>query len=253
MKTRSLLMGLALLFGAVLCGAETVTSPQEQFDKASKFLEKGDYDQALPIYEDLLRQGFESPALYYNLGNLYFRKGERGRAVLWYERAHRLSPRDSDIEFNLDLARSHLKDADEDILEKIVRFFTPTELGWTFTTLMWIFFGVLGASIAGWIVSEGFSRIAIWFSGSLLLIVALWFGAGIAYARMADGIVVAPPGEVRHGPGNDFAVGFTVPEGSRVQVLARRPDWVQVGVPQQGLKGWMPAGDVEVISNDSSI
>ncbi len=61
-------------------------------------------------------------------------------------------------------------------------------------------------------------------------------------------IVVAPPGEVRNGPGQEYAVGFTIPEGSKVLILNQRPDWVQVGVPQQGLKGWMPANEVEAIS-----
>jgi len=32
-----------------------------------------------------------------------------------------------------------------------------------------------------------------------------------------------------------------------VIVLEKRPDWLQVGVPQQGLKGWMPSKEVELI------
>ena len=56
-----------------------------------------------------------------------------------------------------------------------------------------------------------------------------------------------PPGEVRNGPGPDYAVGFTVPEGSSVLLLSRRPDWTQVGVPSQGLKGWMPNSEVEAV------
>ena len=56
-------------------------------------------------YEKLLKQG-ESAALYYNLGNCYYRLDNIPHAVLSYERAQRLAPSDEDIRFNLQLAQS---------------------------------------------------------------------------------------------------------------------------------------------------
>ena len=60
-------------------------------------------------------------------------------------------------------------------------------------------------------------------------------------------VVTALPGEVRNGPGTDYAVGFTVPEGSKVLILNKRPEWTQIGAPIEGLKGWIPTKEIEEI------
>src|SRR4029077_19623718 len=49
--------------------------------------------------------GHESGPVYFNLGNAYFRAGNPGRAILNYERARRLMPRDPDLHANLGFAR----------------------------------------------------------------------------------------------------------------------------------------------------
>ena len=225
------------------------TRPQEQFATANHALEKGALTDALPIYQSLLGKGFEGAALFYNLGNLYYRRGERGQAVLYYERALRLAPRDPDIAFNLSLARSHIKDAEDPFYRTLFLYFTTSELGVALTILSWIFFGLLGLAYLGPSRRmEGGRRVATVVSGTLLLLTLAWFGINVSLTREPLGIVVTPPGEVRNGPGTDYAVGFTIPEGTKVLLLSQRPDWVQVGVPQPGLKGWMPANEVEPIT-----
>ena len=66
---------------------------------------KGNYQQAIKEYQQLLKEGV-SAALYYNLGNAYYRSDNIPQAVLAYERAHLIQPGDKDIRFNLDFARS---------------------------------------------------------------------------------------------------------------------------------------------------
>lgn len=246
---RSLLF-LILLAPALAGAADSPSAmgPNDLFAQANQLLEKGDTEKSQEIYQSLVRQGFESSELYYNLGNLAYRRGERGKAVLWYERALRLSPRDSDARFNLSLAQSHIKDTGESFSERLVTYFSTNELSWLLTLFIWVFFGLLGARLMGWIPAGAGADAGLWMTGLLLIFTGAWFGANIAIDREPQAVVVAPPGEVRNGPGTDYAVGFTVPEGSKVVILNRRPDWVQVGVPQQGLKGWMPADDVESIS-----
>jgi len=224
------------------------SDPHDALVEANQLFEKGDLSRALNIYQDLVQQGFEGAALYYDLGNVYFKMGERGRAVLWYERARRLAPRDSDIQFNLGLARSHLKDTGESPFERILFYFTPSELAVGASVLIWIFFILLGLRILGSIRGESWPGLALWFSGICLAVAGAWFGGTLYLVYQPTGVVIAPPGEVRNGPGEDYSVGFTMPEGSEVTILNRRPDWVQVGVVQQGLKGWMPSKDLEAIS-----
>lgn len=101
---------------------------QKAFEEANAQYEKNEIDAAFTGYNALASQGFGGPALFYNLGNAHFRRGERGRAVLWYERAARLAPRDSDVRFNLSIARSHIKSEADSLFRRAATYFTENEL-----------------------------------------------------------------------------------------------------------------------------
>ncbi len=79
------------------------------FYKGNTLYEQGSYDEAISEYSKLLAQGVESGSLYYNLGNCYIKKGAIGKAILNYERAKRLIPRDSDLKSNYSFALSQLE------------------------------------------------------------------------------------------------------------------------------------------------
>jgi hypothetical protein len=228
------------------------TKPADLFAQGNAAYEKEDFSGAESLYLSLISKGFASTELYYNLGNVYYRKGERGHAVLWYERALERAPRDSDARFNLSLARSHIKNDQPDYLRAVVEYFTGNELGAALLLLVWFFFVLGGCALLGWVQIGNGTRMALWTSGTLLAIVGVWFAVNLSFHSEPRGVIISPPGEVRNGPGPDYAVGFTIPEGSTVLILNKRPDWVQIGLPQQGLKGWLPANDVESITSGPS-
>lgn len=247
-RAATIMLALLLLLPLAKAARAADAEAQKTFDDANQFYEKGQFDEALTRYEALAKRGFGGTALFYNLGNVHYRHGERGRAILWYERAERLSPRDSDVRFNLSLARSHIKSGEDTLLDRALTYFTENELSLSTTALSTFFFVLIGLLMLGKIKGD-WAGLALIASGSMLIVSGAWLGFRIYVDRQPAAIVVSPPGEVRNGPGNDYAVGFTVPEGSRVVILNRRPDWTQVGVPEQGLKGWMPANEVEPITS----
>lgn len=64
------------------------------------------------------------------------------------------------------------------------------------------------------------------------------------------GVVVSSVAEVRSGPNITYPANFTVPEGRRVLILKEQEPiqgWLEIGVPQEGLKGWVPDTSVETI------
>ena len=94
------------LFLAGLLGLVCMTPLQAQTKaEADSAYAAGKYEDAISVYTALLKKG-ESADVYYNLGNCYYRTDRIARAVLNYERAALLDPGDSDIRFNLELARS---------------------------------------------------------------------------------------------------------------------------------------------------
>lgn len=96
------LLAVALLLA--LAGS-SFASIEDQFAAANQCYENKQYDSAIVRYAELAAQGTGSAALYFNLGNAYFRSSDLGHAVLWYLRAQRLDPSDPDIAANLDFAK----------------------------------------------------------------------------------------------------------------------------------------------------
>ncbi len=86
----------------------TVGHCSNQNDDAALAYDRGDIQEAELIYLDQLKKGYGNAALLYNLGNCAFRKGDYGKALVYYEKARRLAPRDSDIIENLNFVRDQL-------------------------------------------------------------------------------------------------------------------------------------------------
>src|SRR5580693_158050 len=70
----------------------------EVFDAAKT---PGDYHESAAFLEILLAGGYQNGAVYYNLGNAYFRAGEYGRAIAAFRKAKPYRPRDPYLEANL--------------------------------------------------------------------------------------------------------------------------------------------------------
>src|SRR6476660_7743411 len=75
----------------------------EVFDSAKV---SADYSASAARLESLLADGLQNGAVYYNLGNAYYRAGEYGRAIAAYRKARPYRPRDPYLEANLQQALS---------------------------------------------------------------------------------------------------------------------------------------------------
>ena len=104
------------LFGAnqALLFAKPSVAATEAMVTANRLYEDGQFAQAAQAYQQLADQGFADSALFFNLGNAYFKQGDYGRAILNYRRAEQLAPRDEDIAANLALARAQRVDQFEE-------------------------------------------------------------------------------------------------------------------------------------------
>ncbi|HSA31118.1 MAG TPA: tetratricopeptide repeat protein, partial [Candidatus Omnitrophota bacterium] len=97
---------ISLIFYLIFAGKVFAEEPSAVFAKANTEYQQGRYEEAGGLYEQILESGQESGALYYNLGNSYFKKGQIGKAILNYERALDFFPRDADLQANYAFARS---------------------------------------------------------------------------------------------------------------------------------------------------
>ena len=80
--------------------------PNTLFLEGNKYYEKEDFSGAINNYEKIIELGYESTALFYNLGNACFKSGKLGAAILYYEKAKKINPADKDVSYNLTLANT---------------------------------------------------------------------------------------------------------------------------------------------------
>ena len=73
---------------------------------ANHLYEAGHYVEAGQMYQQLAEQGVEDSTLFYNLGNAQYQQGNVVQAIINYQHAAQLAPRDADIQANLELALS---------------------------------------------------------------------------------------------------------------------------------------------------
>ena len=84
-------------------------SPDSLYQLGNRYYEAEQYPQAASTYERLSRQVVHED-LYLNLGNAYFRMGELGNAIWAYEKGYNLSPRNGDLNYNLNFVRAQVRD-----------------------------------------------------------------------------------------------------------------------------------------------
>jgi tetratricopeptide (TPR) repeat protein len=236
-------LGLAGTVGAA-------TDPSAVFVRAGGFYSEGRYLDAAQAYEEVLRAGVESANLYYNLGNAYFRAGDVGRAVLNYERARRLAPRDPDVLANLDFARSRGAEAEpRSLLSRILfpladrmstdRLFLGAVIVWT------IFFALLAAARLVPRARVGAGRGAI--IAAVAFVVCLTSGL-VRLATVewpAQAVVVSDRvATIRFEPSASGAAHFEAKPGAMLRWVTEREGWVQVA-RSDGRRGWVERASIE--------
>ena len=214
------------------------------------------YQEAIKVYESLLKQG-ESAELYYNLGNAYYRTENITRAVLNYERALLLSPGDGDIRFNLQIARS--KTIDKIVPESEMFFVTwyrslvniMSVDGWgrmalVSLALVIVLFLVYLFSARVWVQKVGF------FGGGILLVVFV-FSNFFAWQQRQQllnregAIVVAPSVTVKSTPAQNGTDLFILHEGTKVVITdGSMKSWREIRLAD-GKKGWIESKKIELI------
>jgi len=217
----------------------------------------GDWDGAVTAWSAIEAEGLESPELYYNIGNAFFKSSDYAHAILYYERALKLDPSYSDARFNLEFAREFVQDR----IENVPEFFLKTwirRLGYLFSSDTWaaLFLILLGLALAGALLfllgTAPARRRTGFFAGLAALLLAfccLGFASSqkAAYNRADSAIVTVPVSSVRSSPGSEAAKDlFVLHEGTRVRILDEVGGWWNIEL-SDGRQGWIPSSDLELI------
>ena len=218
--------------------------------------QKGNYQQAIKDYEELLKNGI-SADLYYNLGNAYYRTDNITKAVLAYERAHLYSPGDEDINFNLQFVRG--KTIDKITLVSEMFFVTWYKALVNYTSVdNWAKAGIISIIVALLLV-------LLYLFGPHVILRKIGFFGGIGFfvvfllcnlfayqqkqvlVNRTGAIVVAPTVNVKKTPSKTSADEFVIHEGTRVDITDKSmKGWRGVHLAD-GRDGWVETKQLEEI------
>ena len=224
-----------------------VVFAQEKFTAANELYKKGSYAEAVQAYEAVRAAGFESGALNFNLGNAYFKLGQSGKAVLNYERARRVLPRDADVFSNTRYALSLT--GGNTLEQNIWQRFIGDQIGlYTLDELVLICLFVFAAMavFSLWGLYRSWSERRRFVVTSLLLMVFMIY-SGLFYLKFkleAGQAVVTAQTEARYEPLSDSTVYFDLAQGSSVRVVRNEGGWSKIG-RRDGRLGWVKSEHLE--------
>ena len=217
------------------------------FTQAVKAYHGAHYGEAVDLNETLLSQGYVSAAVYYNLGDAYFKSGFLGKALVNYLRAARLTPRDSDLRANLSFARSQVENYSPWPNHSI---FMPAQKFWAREELPWIAFAAFVVAGTFLLVGlyAGLRRKRVVLGTGLLGVAAIYLMGAVIFQLVdrAGQAVCVERVEARFEPSAQATAYFKIPEGAELKVLREKERWFKVE-RSDGKAGWVPLKSVERI------
>jgi tetratricopeptide (TPR) repeat protein len=239
---------LCVLISAIaIFVANTVSASDESaFAAANQAYDEARFQEAAEGYESLVQSGKWNAALFYDLGNAYYRLGNFGKAILNYERALALEPRHPEAQANLRLASDEARALElrSDWIERYAAMATVKQFS-------------IAAAVAFWIAL--FIAARLWLSrrrsaGGIALIALSLVVCGVSIFGIytldngtrgnALAIVTAKEVQARLATADNAKSVLLLPAGSEIKILSERGDWVYAALPNDQ-RGWIPATSAE--------
>jgi tetratricopeptide (TPR) repeat protein len=229
---------------------------QAIIDRANKAYSEGLYANSIDLYKEVLKNGYESSELYYNIGNAYYKLNDYSSAILYYERGNRLDPGNEDINFNLKIVNNKIADKIEPLPElfykrwynALIRLFSLDT--WAKTVVILFLLSIFMASV------YFISRILILRKISFWLSIILFFSflftmltAVQSYTLLKnqhEAIVFSPTITVKSSPDEKSIDLFVIHEGTKVSIIDQIGNWYEIRIAN-GSVGWLQSSAIEKI------
>ncbi|MBE0650546.1 MAG: tetratricopeptide repeat protein [Bacteroidales bacterium] len=246
---------ILLIFGSLALNL-SASNLDSLMTKANNAYDHQQYDTALAIYNQIIKEGYVSPKLYYNLGDTYFRKKNIPEAILYFEKAKKLDPNNANIQYNLGIANSMIVDKIEPVPEFFVKrwwnYFYNLFNADTWTTLFILSFVILIFFVGVFILArERRNRKWSFFFGFIFLLISI-ATFGLASQRTYytknhnEAIIFTPAVTVKSSPSPSSVDLFVLHAGTKVQIRDHVDGWIKIKI-QNGSIGWLPEASLQKI------
>ncbi len=221
-------------------------SQDSSFVRGNKAYANSDFETALNEYNKVVASETMSSALYYNLGNTYYKLDELGEAIWAYERALKIKPNNENASFNLKFANAKTYD-DLDTSEsgivnwlKInlfsfsISFWSNISiiLSFLLSIALFFFFTTKKQKVKNTALTSSFGAIIL-----LISCVVLGYLNKTSILTKDNGIIVNEFVEVRSSPSDTAPSAFKLHEGTKVNLLRSNEGWREISVNDN--TGWI--------------
>jgi tetratricopeptide (TPR) repeat protein len=211
------------------------------------------YQKSALRFERMVQEGeVHNGKLFYNIGNIYFRMDDIGRAILNYRRAEQYIPNDPNLKQNLDYARQRRLDRIEDqqatrILRTLLfwHYSFPARLRQVLFVVSFLLVWV-GAALRLFVRR----RFLSWCIGASAAMAILFFASlladTISFRQNRPGVILHPEVIARKGDSETYEPSFKEPlhAGTEFMLVENRGGWLQVELAD-ARRCWLPAKAVE--------
>ncbi len=244
---------LIVTFSIFLSVSTLAQAENDSLTAANTAYKKGNFAKAISMYQGILKQGFESEALYYNLGNAYYKNGEVAKSILNYERALLLDPDDEDALQNLEIAGLSTVDRFEVMPQPLIRSayqsifksFSPSN--WSYTAFVFLLVSLIFTALYFFSDSK-----KLGFTMAIIGFVLFGFTLSMAFQHKSylqknkAAIVMKASSYAKSGPSKQAEDVFILHEGTKVTVIEAFEKWEKVRLPD-GKIGWLPKADLGMV------
>ncbi len=250
---KRLLLALAMVLAVTALPAQEAGM---QFEQANAAYRLGKFAEAAALYNAILKNGYNLPEVYYNLGNCFFKQDDIPGAILAFERAKRLAPNDEDISYNLRLANLRVVDK----IEPIPQFFLAkwwsafvqllSSDGWAEAGILALWALAVCGALFLLLRSIVIQRLLLAAIAALLVVTVLSFVnmSGQRNAERAENraIVFAQTVSVKSSPDSQSTDLFVLHEGVKVELLDAVGTWRKIRLAD-GKIGWLAEEAIQAI------
>ena len=231
-------------------------SLEDSLQAGNTFYAQEKFEDAIRVYEYVIEQGYEAPVLYYNLGNAYFKTHKITYSILNYEKALLQDPRNEDIKYNLNLAKSFVVDKIEPVPGFIlsewhhafVNLFSSDV--WAIISIASFILLLFALSLYLYLRRYGIKKLFFWLSVLFMYITISSFVFSYHHRRLllnpGTALVLSPSVMVESSPDESGTDLFLIHEGTKLTVKESVGGWTKIRL-SDGKEGWVPTESIILI------
>jgi len=210
---------------------------------------QGRYAEAADLFGQAVARHGYSASLLYDLGNASLRAGRVGEAVLAYERALALAPRDPDIRANLRAARraARLPAEEGDAWTRLARAASADEWAWGASAMLFLAAGLAIAAALRRAAPTASRRLWALAAAAAIAAVLAALLCARQLAALDRAIVTAEDARLRDAPYGAAELGTSLRPGETVGIEQRHGSYALVRT-RAGRSGWIALAAIERIA-----